>query len=52
MRLFLRAGFCVDAANVCLRIRIRTSSHEAKVTEQSQQSTRQTCGTAASERIR
>jgi len=27
MRLFLRARFCVDAANVCLRIRIGTSSH-------------------------
>ena len=27
MRLFLRACFCVDAANVCLRIRIGTSSH-------------------------
>jgi hypothetical protein len=52
MRLFLRARFCVDAANVCLRVRIRTSSHEAKLTEQSQQSTRQTCGTAATERIR
>jgi hypothetical protein len=34
MRLFLRARFCVDAANVCLRIRIGTSSHEAKLTEQ------------------
>jgi hypothetical protein len=38
--LFLRARFCVDAANVCLRIRIRTSSHEAKLTKQSQQATR------------
>ena len=27
MRLFLRACSCVDAANVCLRIRIGTSSH-------------------------
>ena len=27
MRLFLRARFCVDAANVRLRIRIRTPSH-------------------------
>src|SRR5882724_5261234 len=27
MRLFLRARFCVDAPNVCLRIRIGTSSH-------------------------
>ena len=27
MRLFLRARFGVDAANVCLRIRIGTSSH-------------------------
>ena len=27
MRLFLRARFCVDAANVCLRIRVGTSSH-------------------------
>jgi hypothetical protein len=52
VRLFLRARFCVDAANVRLRIRIWTSSHESKLTEQSQQSTRQTCGTAASERIR
>ena len=46
MCLFLRPRFCVDAANVRLRIRIRTSSsHEAKLTEQFQQSTRQTCGT-------
>ena len=51
MRLFFRARFCVDAANVRLRIRIRTSSHEAKLTEQSQQSTKQTCRTAATERI-
>src|SRR5581483_651028 len=28
MRLFLRARFCVDAANVCLRVGIRTSSHD------------------------
>ena len=27
MRLFLCARFCVDAANVCLRVRIGTSSH-------------------------
>ena len=27
VRLFLRARSCVDAANVCLRIRIGTSSH-------------------------
>jgi hypothetical protein len=27
MRLFLRARFCVDATNVCLRVRIGTSSH-------------------------
>ena len=32
MRLFLRARFCVDAANVRLRVRIWTSSHEAKLT--------------------
>src|SRR5262249_49108603 len=51
MRLFLRAPSCVDAANVRLRVRIWTSSHEAKLTEQSQQSTRQTCGTAAAKRI-
>jgi hypothetical protein len=51
MRLFLRARFCVDAANVRLRIRIRTSSHEAKLTEQSQQSTRQTWGSAAAKRF-
>src|SRR4030095_1853223 len=43
--LFLGARFCVDAANVRLRIRIRTSSsHEAKLTEQFHQSTRQTWG--------
>ena len=52
MRLLLRARFCVDAANVRLRITIRTSSHEAKLTKQSQQSTRQTCRAAATERIR
>src|SRR6266545_3229627 len=51
MRLLLRARFCVDAANVRLRIRIRTSSHESKLTEQSQQSTRQTCRTAATQRV-
>ncbi|PYK18642.1 MAG: hypothetical protein DME55_06160, partial [Verrucomicrobia bacterium] len=35
MCLFLRPRFCVDAANVRLRIRIRTSSsHETKLTEQ------------------
>jgi hypothetical protein len=52
MRLFFRARSCVDAANVRLRIRIRTSSHEAKLTEQSQQSTRQTRGAVATKRIR
>jgi hypothetical protein len=44
MRLFLGARFCVDAANVRLRIGIRTSSHDSKLTEQFQQSTRQTRG--------
>ena len=44
MRLFLGARFCVDAANVRLRIGIRTSSHESKLTEQFQQSTGQTRG--------
>jgi hypothetical protein len=44
MRLFLGARFCIDAANVRLRIGIRTSSHESKLTEQFQQSTRQTRG--------
>src|SRR5436190_6710535 len=53
MRLFLRARFCVDATNVCLRIRIGTSSsHGAKLTEQSPQSTSQTCRGAAAERVR
>jgi hypothetical protein len=52
MRLFLRARFCVDAADVRLRIRIRTSSsHEAKLTEQSQQSTMQTWGAVVAKRI-
>jgi hypothetical protein len=40
MRLFLGARFCVDAANVRLRIGIRTSSHESKLTEQSADSMR------------
>jgi hypothetical protein len=28
MRLFLRARFCVDAADVRFRVRVGTSSHE------------------------
>src|SRR5262249_42085321 len=51
MRLFLRPRFCIDAADVRLRIRIWTSSHEAKLTEQSQQSTRQTWRAIGSKRI-
>ena len=53
MRLFLRALFCVDAANVRLRIGIRTSSsHETKLTEQSRQSTMQTLGAVVAKGVR